>query len=490
MVGSGPGGGTLGANLPKAGQSVLLLEFLAVREPLMRWDFFIKYHSNDTINDLYEHLTWRTKEGLPRNMRQYFVRLENDHVVPKGTRGYGFDGFLNITANAAEFLKNQTQATKVLQATTKIISQEPSKIFEPVTNGTDFNNDDPNRDQGVGLFGFPAHRDPLGRRVSARTAVFEVWNASNPDSTKKYPLTVSLNSLATKVLFDRSGKLPRAIGVEYLLGQSMYSADPRYNCSSSGAKKQVFARMEIIVLGGIFNTPQLLILSGIGPKVDLQNLSIEVIIDLPGVGTNLQDNLEMGVVAFSANKTFTFDGPICTFGAPGDPCLAEWYEGKGHGDFHGYWPSEAVNNATKRVPGAFDFSMAKMHSNNRFGTLKLRSNNPRDTPLMIDQFPEGIGLGRSIFDSLTAAKNSLAPFMELSPCKGNRGCDIKDSCSIGSDSDPLAVLDSKFRVRGTEGLRVVDASAFPRTPGVFPVLPTFMLSMKASEVILQAAESW
>jgi len=58
--------------------------------------------------------------------------------------------------------------------------------------------------------------------------------------------------------------------------------------------------------------------------------------------------------------------------------------------------------------------------------------------------------------------------------------------SIGAANDPMAVLDSNFCVRGVTGLRVVDASAFPRTPGAFPVIPTFMISEKASEVILKA----
>ncbi|KAH8654420.1 hypothetical protein BGZ60DRAFT_386199 [Tricladium varicosporioides] len=617
VVGSGPGGGTLAANLAKAGQSVLLLEagddqgenlnekiagwFTAVGDPLMRWDFFIKYHSNETVNDQYEHITWKTKEGLfyvgmdpplgstklgvyypragtlggcsthnamaaalpsdsdwqdiadltgdqswtPRNMRQYFTRLENDHSVPQGTPGHGFDGFLDITVNSDEFLRNQTQGTEVLKATAKLLGQDPTKIFEIITNGTDLNNDDPNRDQQVGIFGFPAHRDPMGRRVSARTAVFEVWNATNSAGLKKYPLTVSLNSLVTKILFDRAGKVPRATGVDYLLGQSMYRADPRYNASNSGVKKQAFARKEVIVSGGTFNSPQLLMLSGIGPKADLEKLKIEVIVNLPGVGTNLQDNLEMGVTAAGAHD-FTSTGPICTFGAPGDPCLTEWYLGKGEytkgpwaaimyktksaalderdlfifpfpgGDFRGYWPSQTVNEVSKRVPNAFDFSIVKMHSNNRLGSVKLASSDPRDTPLMNFRFfedaggdadlvamQEGIDFGRRVFDSMTAAGSMLAPFSELSPCKGNRGCDVKEyvraqawshhatsSCSIGSDSDPLAVLDSKFRVRGTKGLRVVDASAFPRTPGGFPVLPTFMLGMKASDVILEAAHDW
>lgn len=59
------------------------------------------------------------------------------------------------------------------------------------------------------------------------------------------------------------------------------------------------------------------------------------------------------------------------------------------------------------------------------------------------------------------------------------------SCKIGADDDSMAVLDSKFRVRGVDGLRVVDASAFPKVPGGFPVLPTMMLSEKASELLIK-----
>jgi choline dehydrogenase-like flavoprotein len=102
----------------------------------------------------------------------------------------------------------------------------------------------------------------------------------------------------------------------------MYDADPRHNVTSNpGVTKQVYARKEVIISGGTFNSPQLLLLSGVGPKADLQNLSIPVIVDLPGVGANLQDNTEMGVSA-QGSQDFTSIGPACTYGAtPDDPCL-------------------------------------------------------------------------------------------------------------------------------------------------------------------------
>jgi choline dehydrogenase len=102
---------------------------------------------------------------------------------------------------------------------------------------------------------------------------------------------------------------------------------------------------------------------------------------------------------------------------------------------------------------------------------------------------EGIEFGRKVVNSVPVP---IGPFNETSPCPGNVRCDTKayilkrtwphhatSTCAIGADNDPLAVLDSNFRVWGTKGLRVVDGSTFPRPPGAFPVLPTFMLSLKA-----------
>lgn len=168
-------------------------------------------------------------------------------------------------------------------------------------------------------------------------------------------------------------------------------------------------------------------------------------------------------------------------------------------------------NTLPAVPGSrFDFSMVKIHPEGRGGTVTLTSNNPRDMPEInfrffegtgeadLEAIAEGVEFGRKVFNSIGAP---LGPFTESFPCNGTETCDVKEvirvqtwshhatsSCAIGADSDPMAVLDSRFRVRGTTGLRVVDGSAFPRTPGAFPVVPTFMLSEKASDVILQ--DTW
>jgi choline dehydrogenase len=151
-------------------------------------------------------------------------------------------------------LKNQSGLTLVLQTAAKLMGQDPSKLPELVTG--DLNNNSPDRDQQVGFSGFPTHQSPLGVRVSARNPIIAVLNATNPDGTKKYPLTLRLKSFVTKVLFHTSRNKPKATGVEYLSGQSMFAADPRYSPNTTGTLLRAYARKEVIISGGTFNTPQ------------------------------------------------------------------------------------------------------------------------------------------------------------------------------------------------------------------------------------------
>jgi choline dehydrogenase len=162
----------------------------------------------------------------------------------------------------------------------------------------------------------------------------------------------------------------------------------------------------------------------------------------------------------------------------------------------------------------------KAHTGNygpKAGTVKPRSNNPRDTPIINFNFfdagrtedgadvrdlramAEGVELARNITES--AIVPSLIPgksFTEKMPgpqrstmtkvmnhirneaWSHHASC----TCKIGLDNDPTAVLDSKLRVRGVEGLRVADASVFPRIPGFFVAVPTYMIGEQAAEMIL------
>ena len=124
------------------------------------------------------------------------------------------------------------------------------------------------------------------RRVGARERVLDV--------AKRFPdrLRIELDALATRVLFDDD---QRAIGVEYLKGRHLYRAHARPS-PHAGERREMRASREVILSGGAFNTPQLLMLSGIGPRAELERHGIPVRVDLGGVGRNLQDRYEVGVV--------------------------------------------------------------------------------------------------------------------------------------------------------------------------------------------------
>ncbi len=113
----------------------------------------------------------------------------------------------------------------------------------------------------------------------------DTLNARDEGGKPKYPLTLSTHSLATRVLFHNTAgsQKPRAYGVEYLVGEALYSGDDRYNASETGELRTVTASREVIVAGGAFNTPQILKLSGVGPRAELEKLEIPVVVDLPAV---------------------------------------------------------------------------------------------------------------------------------------------------------------------------------------------------------------
>ncbi len=373
-----------------------------------------------------------------------------------------------------------------------------------------------------------------GKRAGARERV----RAVQQDARCK--LTVRTNALATRVLLDEHN---RATGVEYLEGAHLYRADPQAGpAGAPGVLRTVSARRAVILCGGEFNTPQLLMLSGIGPKEQLEKFNIPVRVPLPGVGRNLQDRYEVCVVSeMQADFPTLLEGnfKVPEPSDPPDPSMAQWLESKKGlytsnggsigivkrskqdgrepdlfifgipGFFKGYFPG--YSHWSVRKKSLFTWAILKAHTRNTGGSVTLRSPDPRDVPEInfhyfeegndasgddLEAVVEGVKFVRRITSHARfITRNEVLPGREHATDEALRtwikneawGHHACGTCKIGSEKDEMAVLDGKFRVRGTKNLRVVDASVFPRIPGYFIVTPIYMISEKASDVILEDA---
>ena len=200
----------------------------------------------------------------------------------------------------------------------------------------DQNRLDSDRYEKPQLFEIPVHIDAQRRRSGSWSYLRETTDARNADGSDKYPLTIRTNSFVTEVLFDESSETqdtPIAMGVRYLQGEAMYAADRRYNVTEEGVSHEVYATREVIIAGGVFNTPQILKLSGIGPRQELESSGIPDRVDLQAVGHNMQDNYE---AAFLVEASREFDIPFtnCFPFEDGDPCLLDWRSDEGgHGPY-------------------------------------------------------------------------------------------------------------------------------------------------------------
>ncbi|MCY1284128.1 Oxygen-dependent choline dehydrogenase [compost metagenome] len=317
---------------------------------------------------------------------------------------------------------------------------------------------------------------PEGRRAATgRGYLDQARNRPN--------LTIVTHALSDRILF--SGK--RAIGVAYLKGNSDTPITAR-------------ARREVLVCSGAIASPQLLQRSGVGPASLLRDLDVPVVHDLPGVGANLQDHLELYL-------QYACKEPVSIYPATkwwNQPMIgAEWLLlGSGLGASNQFeaggfirtrpefaWPNiqyhflpVAINyNGSKGVQEhGFQAHMGSMRSPSR-GRIHLKSKDPRQHPSILfnymsheqdwQEFRDGIRITREIM-----GQPALDPYRgrELSPganLKSDAELDefirnhaetaFHPSCSCKMGSDDMAVVDGQGRVHGMEGLRVVDASIMP-----------------------------
>lgn len=458
----------------------------------------------------------------PNNMRKYFVKMENNGYLPPGRKGHGYDGWLGIEHAPLSIMENDTQLHKIYTGGAYAFGNdtETSNPIQSLLHG-DANADTKSRDTTPAYYQIPISTHN-GRRNGPRDFLVRVRDATNDDGSKKYPLDIRMNSQVTKVVFDESADPPRATGVEFLDGKYLYKASPARKSAQAGKPGRASASREVIVSGGVYNSPQILKLSGVGPAAELQKFGIKVLADRPGVGTNLQDHYESTVQVHVPNNFSAFGGPnpdihegfytssglLATFFYKSSTATENDYDVFVFGgpiNFRGFFPGYSINITAQH--NLFSWAMLKAHPRNRAGSVTLRSADPLDMPDILFNYLdtgsgnysadlqalyETIGLARDAFHRAPIETSEIIPGKDITSKKDIEtyiadtawGHHASCTCPIGRDDDPHAVLDSNFNVRGVKGLRVVDASVFPKVPGTFTAVPTYLVAEKAADVIL------
>ncbi len=335
--------------------------------------------------------------------------------------------------------------------------------------------------EGAGFF--QINRFPDGTRASSSVSYL------HPVMDVRDNLTVLTGAWASKVLLD--GR--RATGVEY-----QQDIGP--------GRRIVTARREVVLAAGAIDSPKLLMLSGIGPAEHLRETGIDVLVDSPGVGANLDDHVEGLVMWEAARPMVTRSTQWWEIGL-----FTRTREGLDRPDLMMHYGSVPFDLNTVRwgyptTDNGFCLTPNVARGRSR-GAVRLRSRDFRDRPRVDPRYftdPDGHDMAVMLHGLRLARRIAAQPALagwvgrELAPgpeavtddeladyVTKTHNTVYHPACTarMGPDSDPLAVVDPQLRVRGVEGLRVADASILPFLPAINPNITCMMIGEKAADLL-------
>ncbi|OGA67815.1 MAG: choline dehydrogenase [Betaproteobacteria bacterium RIFCSPLOWO2_12_FULL_65_14] len=411
-----------------------------------------------------------------------------DRWAALGNRGWGWRDVL-------PYFEKSEMATSVIG--------EPHELIEAII-------------RAAGELGIPRNDDFNGERQEGvgyyRLFTKDGWRSSSATAylrpaAGRANMTIETGAQVTRILFE--GR--RAVGVRYRKGAQQFEARAR----------------EVILSAGAIQSPQLLQLSGIGPGDLLERFGIPPVHELPGVGENLQDHLQLRVM-YKCTKPITTNDDLASLWGKLRIGLKWMLARKGplaiginqgglfarvrpesetpDVQFHFATLSAELAGAKPHPWSGFTMSVCQLRPESR-GTVRIRSADPLEAPRMQPNYLSaeidrryavaGVRLARSL-----ASTNSLRPYIaeeyrpgaqassddDLLEFARNYGATIfhpVGTCRMGAD--PMAVVDDRLRVRGVGGLRVVDCSIMPTLVSGNTHAPAVMIAEKASDLILHDA---
>lgn len=441
-------------------------------------------------------------------------RSDYDHWAQLGNRGWSYDDILPY------FLKSEGHEDRTgdLHSADGPLGVSRGSSDNPVYDafmsagveaGMKRNDDFNGSEQdGVGRYDFTIRN---GRRASSATCYL------NPVKSRPN-LTIAVRAHATKILIERG----KAKGLNYV---------------ENGVATSARAEREVILSGGSINSPQLLMLSGVGPGDHLREHGIDVNVDAAGVGQNLQDHYDVPIMHACPEPVTLYsltrwdkaasmmiqaalfkNGPATSFPAEGGAFVRtrpeleapdmQWHLLLGLEARRIRWPWEGLMKQGPLDREGFALRMCQLRPESR-GQLTLKSADPFES-IRIDAnyltsetdvrtMRDGVKLGREVL-----AQSALDKYrgVEIAPGPDVQTDDEIDAwvkkigetiyhptgtVKMGPDNDAMAVVDDQLRVKGVEGLRVVDASIFPTLIGGNTNGPVMAIAEKASEMILGQA---